>query len=64
MKNWLAKPWVKQHLKEAARKHLQNLHKTCAALRGEKTALAQQVKGQRKELFHMRRDVFVAQVSG
>ena len=62
LKNWVAKPWVKQFLKEAAQKHLQHFHNTCATLRREKADLSKQVKTQRKELFVMRRDKFVAEV--
>ncbi|CAK0876284.1 unnamed protein product [Prorocentrum cordatum] len=61
LNNWVAKPWVKQFLKEAAQKHLQKFHNTCATLRREKADLSKQVKTQRKELFVMRRDKFVAE---
>jgi hypothetical protein len=62
MKRWIAKPWVKQYLKEAAAKHLEKLHSTCATRRREKAELPKTTKNQKKEFFLLRRGKFVAEV--
>eukprot|EP00959_Pyramimonas_sp_CCMP1952_P186069 3890970-Pyramimonas_sp.AAC.1 len=60
--NWVAKLGVGEVFKEAAQKHLRKYRSTLEAARRDKATLSQQVKSQRKQLFFMRRDVFVAQV--
>ncbi|CAK0892727.1 unnamed protein product, partial [Prorocentrum cordatum] len=58
---WVAKRLVKQYLKDAAQRHLRKFHNTCATLRRDKAELAKTVKSQKKDLFLLRRDKFVAE---